>query len=266
MGSLVEPGGNKVGSFARESLTDIMGSQVRALGPSTSVREYHTSSVELILDLILREEMYTLQPVNAYLIHRFLLDIIQKVLPPERPDSNNDGPFYLKHADDKGDHILVDDDFNITGIIDWEWAHTAPFAIDFNSPIGFIPVGQFYEGNNTLGEDEVTLAQLLEEKGRRDLAKAVWDGRLQHRFAFCCGYDLAADWTGFLGLFRGLRDAVGVDNGMEWDEWRGKALERYKPDAGLNKLLEQMDVKGMRSSLLINPALAEPGQCSVFNQ
>jgi hypothetical protein len=64
----------------------------------------------------------------------------------------------------------------------------------------------------------------------------VWDGRLQDRFAFCCGYDLA-DWDGFLGLFRGLRDAVGVDGGLEWDEWRSVALERYEKDAGLQLLL-----------------------------
>lgn len=30
----------------------------------------------------------------------------------------NSGPFFLAHTDDKGDHILVDDDFQITGIID----------------------------------------------------------------------------------------------------------------------------------------------------
>ncbi len=28
------------------------------------------------------------------------------------------GPFYLKHFDDKGDHILIDEQYNITGIID----------------------------------------------------------------------------------------------------------------------------------------------------
>lgn len=31
---------------------------------------------------------------------------------------SDDRKFYIKHADNKGDHILVDRDFNITGIID----------------------------------------------------------------------------------------------------------------------------------------------------
>jgi hypothetical protein len=167
------------------------------------------------------------------LIHRFLIDLVPRVLP-----QTDDKKFYLKHADDKGDHIMVDEDYNVTGIIDWEWAHTASPAIAFNSPIGFFNVGEFYDGKNILSDDEIIFARLLEEKGHKDLAQFVRHGRLQHRFAFCCGYDLA-DWSGFLGLFRGLRDAVGVDAGLEWDGWKASALERYKGDPGLQVLLKR---------------------------
>ena len=183
--------------------------------------------------------MYTQRPVDAYLIHRYLLDIVPHVLP-----SVHDENFYLKHADDKGDHILVDAEFNITGIIDREWAHTASLAHAFNSPIGFLPVSDFYRSRNDLGDDEVVFARLLEEKGRQDLARYVRGGRLQHRFAFCCGYDLA-DWDGFLGLFQGLRDAVGVDEGLDWDEWKTSALKRYKADAGLQLLLNRHQVSSI---------------------
>ncbi|KAK7426733.1 hypothetical protein QQZ08_006769 [Neonectria magnoliae] len=233
LGSLDSPGGSHVGAFARESLADFVQSQLRTAGPFSSLEDYHTSSIRLILDLIVREEMYSLQAVDAYLIHRYLLDIVPRVLPSAYHGQNR---FYLKHADDKGDHILVDDDFNITGIIDWEWAHTASPAHAFNSPIGFLPVGDFYRGSNSLGDDEVIFARLLEDKGHRDLAQFVWNGRLQHRFAFCCGYNLV-DWDGFLGLFRGLRDNVGADEGLEWTEWKATALQRYKDDAGLQRVL-----------------------------
>lgn len=63
------------------------------------------------------------------------MDLIPRVL----ASVHDDGKFYLKHADDKGDHILVDEHFNITGIIDWEWAHTASPAHILNSPLGFLP-------------------------------------------------------------------------------------------------------------------------------
>lgn len=238
LGCLDVPGTSHVGGFARESLTDFETDTHKMLlaGPFSSLEGYHRHSLQLILDLILREEMYSQQPVDAYLITRFLLDLIPSVLPS--PESTDQKHFYLKHADDKGDHILVDDDFNITGIIDWEWAHTAHPAHAFNSPIGLLPVGDFYDGANEIGDSEVVFAHLLEQKGRGDLAAYVRAGRLQHRFTFCCDYDLA-DWSGFFGLFKGLRDAVGVDEGLGWDEWKAVVMDRYKEDAGLQKLLSQ---------------------------
>lgn len=198
---------------------------------------HHKHSLHLILSLILRGEMYSDHPVSAYLIHRFLLDILPSVLSSPSPFPP-DTQFYLNHADDKGDHILVDKDFNITGIIDWEWAQTAPPFQAFNSPIGLLPVADFYNGKNEIGDDEAVFAGLLEGKGPGDLAAYVRSGRLQHRFVFCCGYGLR-DWEGFLGLFRGLRDCVGVDGGIGWKEWRAVALERYAEDPALRELLKR---------------------------
>ncbi|OJI99473.1 hypothetical protein ASPVEDRAFT_882993 [Aspergillus versicolor CBS 583.65] len=71
---------------------------------------------QLTIDLIMREECFTPRAVDAYLIHRFLLDYVsEKYLVHSHSD---DGRFYLKHADSKGDHILINDEYNITGIMD----------------------------------------------------------------------------------------------------------------------------------------------------
>jgi hypothetical protein len=90
--------------------------------------------------------------------------------------------------------------------------------------------------NNGLSKDEETFAELLEQKGRPDLAGHVRGGRAHHRLAFCCGYDLS-DWSGFLGLFLGLRRVVGVDAELEWEEWKDVALERFRDDVGLQQVL-----------------------------
>lgn len=125
-------------------------------------------------------------------------------------------------------------------IIDWEWAYTTSEALAFNSPIVLLPAGEFYNGVNDLGDYESKFANLLEEKGSPDLAGFVRKRRLQHRFAFCCGYDLA-DWAGFLGLFQGLRDAVRVDAGLDWDDWKNVTLNRYKEDERLKILLSRVE-------------------------
>lgn len=104
-----------------------------------------------------------------------------------------------------------------------------------------MPVADFYDGKNCLGDDELYLAQVFLEKGQKEMAQIVQNGTLQHRFAFCCGYDLV-DCDGFLGLFRGLREAVGVDGGLEWDEWKTVALERYKNEADLQVLLSRHSI------------------------
>ncbi|TWU73477.1 hypothetical protein ED733_000351 [Metarhizium rileyi] len=217
LGSLDSPSKSHVGAYAREPLTNFVNPKICNTRPFSSLREYYVSSIQLILDLIVQDEIYSQQAVDAYLIHRFLIDLVPLVL----PSGPKDNKFYLKHADDKGDHILVDEQFNITGIIDGEWAHTAPASLA-----------------NSLGDDEIAFAQLLEAKGYQDLAQSVWRGRLQHRFLFCSGYELT-DWDGFVGLFQGLREAIAVDDGLEWNDWKTIALDRYKDDAGLKLVLSQ---------------------------
>lgn len=235
MGSLDQPGTNHVGSFARESLTDYHDSKMHALGPFASYEEYIHAGLRLTLDLTMREEIYTTHAVDAFLVHRFLLDSVPHILSYH---NFNGGQFYLRHADDKGDHLLVDDDYNITAIVDWEWAHTDPKSRAFISPLMLLPVKDFYDGVNNTGDDELIFAQLLEEKGHRDLAEIVRNGRVLHRFEFCWGYNFH-DWQGFLGLFQGFRKATGVDGDLEWEAWREKALGKYKDDNQLKGLIER---------------------------
>lgn len=153
------------------------------------------------------------RPVDAYLIHRFLLDKVPEICTMSDLD---DGNFYLKHADEKGDQILVDGQFNITGIIDWEWAHTDSKSSAFNSPIVLLPVADFYAGVNCISE----------ERGHPDPGTIVRNGRLLHRFRFCCGYDLA-EWEGdSLGFLPGFsRQWVSLETFIgrlgEQKPWKG---------------------------------------------
>ncbi|KAL4937611.1 hypothetical protein BDV06DRAFT_215735 [Aspergillus oleicola] len=235
MGSLNQPGTDHVGPFARESLTDYVQSRMRPIGPFTSPKDFLLACIRLTLDLIMRGECYATRSIDAFLIHRFLLDSAPKIFSGYAFD---DGCFYLKHADDKGDHILVDDDYNITGIVDWEWAHTDSKSVAFNSPVLLLPVTDFYGGVNEPGKEEQDFAQLLEDKGHHQLAEIVRKGRIIHLFNFCCGYDLA-DWDGFIGLFQGLRRALNADGDLDWEAWKEKAMDNYKDDGHLNELISR---------------------------
>ncbi|KAJ5474662.1 hypothetical protein N7475_004228 [Penicillium sp. IBT 31633x] len=171
MGSFSQQNSAHIGPIARASLADFQDLHMRMLGPYTSSEEYFSAYIRLILDLITQQESYVNRPVDAFLIHRFLLENVPKVFSQNHLD---DGMFYLKHADEKGDQILVDNEFNITGIIDWEWAQTDSKSAAFNSPIMLLPVADFYEGADYIGKDEVYFAECLEEKGHPDLGEIFW--------------------------------------------------------------------------------------------
>ncbi|KAL5359372.1 hypothetical protein BJX96DRAFT_148275 [Aspergillus floccosus] len=235
MGSLDQPGTDHIGPFARESMTDYVNSQMLPLGPYSNLGDYLIARIELHLRLIMKGESYAGREIDAFLVHRFLLDCVPEILVHHSLD---DGQFYLRHADDKGDHILIDSDYNLTGIVDWEWAHTEPKSAAFKSPIMLLPVADFYNGVNCTGNEETMFANILEAKGSKHLAEIVRNGRLLHRFDFCCGYDFA-DWEGFLGLFEGLRVALKKDAGLSWEDWKWNALDRYSDDKRLKSLLAQ---------------------------
>jgi hypothetical protein len=159
----------------------------------------------------------------------------------------------LKHADEKGDQILVDDEFNITGIIDWEWSHTDSKSGAFNSPIVLLSVADFYEGKNSISEDEKFFAKCFEAKRHPDLGTIVRNGWLIHRFRFCCGYDLQ-DWEGFLGLFARLLRAMGITSDFHLEMWKAEALERFKDDHRLQQLIElnnRMDHASLAKSIQV---------------
>ena len=100
--------------------------------------------------------------MDNYLSHRWR--VVPQVL-----WLHNHADFFLKHFDDKGDHVLVNEDFNITGIIDWEFASVEPKALAFSSPYMLWPVGNFYTGSNHLSPEGMELAGMFERRGRHDL-------------------------------------------------------------------------------------------------
>lgn len=85
--------------------------------------------LESYLAMIASGEIDPCCTVKTYLVHRFRQVIVGAL-------SKNNSPgdkFFVKHRDDKGDHIRVDHDFDIVGIIDWEWTQTVSKAEAFCS-------------------------------------------------------------------------------------------------------------------------------------
>lgn len=204
------------------------------LGPFSTLREAYTATVDHYLHTIGNHEISSL-PIDNCLSLMWRLSAIDTLVDSS---ASRSGPFYLKHGDDKGDHILVDDDHNITGIIDWEWSSAEAKELAFSSPCMMWPVAKFYDGDNDLSSDEIYFADSLASRGRKDLSEMVLQGRRWQRFFFSAtASDKKAE---FEALFQGLRRtfvSLGEPDVSAYEEWKEKALETYSADVQLQSLL-----------------------------
>lgn len=205
------------------------------LGPFTTLREAYTAILDQQLHTISNHEISRL-PIDNFLAFMWQLATVDTLIDSS---TSRSGPFYLKHQDDKGDHILVDDDYNITGIIDWEFASAEAKELAFTSPCMMWPVGTFYEGHNDLSKDEICFADMFASRGRKDLSEMVSKGRQWQRFLFFLG-GIPNDKADFEALFQGLRRtfvSLGGPDICTYEEWKEMALKTYSADVRLQDLL-----------------------------
>ncbi|KAJ8128697.1 hypothetical protein O1611_g4937 [Lasiodiplodia mahajangana] len=192
-------------------------------GPFSHSNDYYKALIQQKIQLIKTREVSTSAPLDQYLVYMSLLDS----LPP-----NESGPFFLRHVDSGDANFLVDDDYNITGIIDWELAISTSKGSAFQSPLLLYNLGEVYnKGLSTPSEDEKRLSKiLLEEKGAVELATLV-----EKKLHFRVDQVIEADpWERqkFVSLFSGWwKVANGVET-FDYDKWYKEALDKYG-DGGL---------------------------------
>jgi hypothetical protein len=159
--------------------------------------------------------------IDNYLTHIWRLERI-----PELLADVADGSFYIKHFDDKGDHIFVDDEHNITGIIDWEFASTESKPFAFSSPCMMWPVGGYYEGINPLSAEEMEFANMFRSLGRKDMAQIILQSRKYQRFMFLLGTAVSVERKEFEDLFQALRQTLDGQSIELYSVWKSAMIAR----------------------------------------
>lgn len=80
----------------------------------------------MYLEIICSGQLFSVYPINAYLVFNYIRHLASTGRWNALEPSLDDGPFFLKHIDNAGYLILVDERYNITGIIDWTYARVVP--------------------------------------------------------------------------------------------------------------------------------------------
>jgi len=175
-------------------------------------------------------QLYTEYPINAYLVYRFLKDNVTQLVSQEENQMTE--RFYLKHVDDKGDHILVDEQLNITGIIDWQMARIVPRHEAFGPSLVTADMNALCNGKFSLSPNDLVLADMLRRRGLSDLASNMIDEKVRR---FFWGLALEPEWTYALPLANAILKAFGVVEG--WSQWKESALKEYETDERLKGLI-----------------------------
>lgn len=193
---------------------------------------YYTAFAEQYLALIADGQLYTEFPVNAYLVYRFLKDNVSQLV-EQGGDARSPEIFFLKHVDDKGDHLLVDDDLHITGIIDWQMARVVPRREAFSPSLVTADMDALCTGKVSLSADDVALTDALRQKGLSWMTSRVVDEKVRR---FFWGLALESEWSNALPLAIAILEAFGIR--QDWARWREMALEEYECDERLKGFVE----------------------------
>ncbi|OAT11368.1 hypothetical protein BDBG_06874 [Blastomyces gilchristii SLH14081] len=174
------------------------------IGPFSSLNASLRAIMHLQLDIITDGEFAHLS-LGHFLSYLWRLHTIPDLV--ASTNSREGGPFYLKHFCETDDHIMVDDDGNITAIIDWSSSSIKSKELAFSSPPMLWPTRSFVGGDNALSPAELEFADIYRRRGRPDMADIVLNGRRLRRFLYSLGDSWTADQRGFEALFLGLRKA-----------------------------------------------------------
>jgi hypothetical protein len=136
----------------------------------------------------------------------------------------------LKHVDDKGDHLLVDEELNITGIIDCQMARIVRRREAFEPSLVTADMRALCQGKVSLSPSDLMLAVILQKRGLSNLADTDEQARR-------CFWELAleSEWKYALPLANAILEVFGVGEG--WAQWKETGLKANETDERLKGLL-----------------------------
>ncbi|KAI9822011.1 MAG: hypothetical protein M1832_003183 [Thelocarpon impressellum] len=158
-------------------------------------------------------------PADSYLVYRALLDHL-----PEHDEAER---LYLRQVDSCDATFLVDDAYNITGIIDWEFAVIVPARNAFQSALLMYDLGEIYDNQHLHpSPEEQRLAQIYRDAGHDSLA--TWAAQ---KVGFAYEQCLDTDphwWDDLIASFAGSWKAATGTVTFDWPAWREEAVKKYR--------------------------------------
>lgn len=241
IGSIVPSSSHKpcIGILARQSTLGVNPEGgVVGLGPWKALKHYWYEVMDNEVRKIVEGRLYTKAPLDACLVNMWLREQSHELAwSCHTPTTNS----YLSFSGDLEDHLLVDDDFNVTGLVDWEEVFTTAPEQAFRVPMCFLREGGFDRG--IIAHEAKDFVHILDDlKHDEDgLPRYIRCTSLQSLWFSVQAYDLDDNWDAFEIILGALRRDLGIDAQGTWGELRVHLLDRYrsKHPAELRELLKR---------------------------
>lgn len=140
---------------------------------------------------------------------------------PETPQE-----FFLKHVDDKGDQILINDQGIITGLIDWQFARFARAMEAFGASYLTANLDWLYSRDAGVTGNDRRLAEELRQRGRGDLACYMEGHELARRFHHGLSEGLVRSEA--REVLEAWRKTLGEDITLDLDSWIDKICNKNR--------------------------------------
>ncbi|WWC68366.1 uncharacterized protein I206_102291 [Kwoniella pini CBS 10737] len=207
------------------------------LGPFNIMKDRYLAHIDAALQYIARGAICEWDSVDAYLWHLELRELVSNSKVLGRTLSR----VYIKHDDEKGDHLMWNEKEEVVGVLDWEWAHVTSKEEAFSSPYIFYDMIDYIRGDNQLTKEEIMLIDCYDRYNRPDLAECVKNGRLYQRLSSIGHYDKAYSKKGFREPFEPIPISDFHPPAQDVD-WRVYSIKRYQNHKGLVETMKKFGV------------------------
>ncbi|WWC60589.1 uncharacterized protein I303_103163 [Kwoniella dejecticola CBS 10117] len=202
------------------------------LGPFDTMKDRYLAHIDAALRYIALGAICSWDPVDAYLWHLELRELVSSNGMMAQPLKE----VFIKHDDEKGDHIMWNEKGEVVGVLDWEWAYVTSKGEAFSSPYIFYDMQDYIRGSNELTKEEHMLMGCYERQNRPDLVDCVKNGRLYQRLTRIGQYDSAYGKEGFREPFRPI-PISDFDPPSSDTDWRVYMMKRYNGEEALQKVM-----------------------------
>ncbi|KAK2599071.1 hypothetical protein QQS21_005477 [Conoideocrella luteorostrata] len=213
------------------------------LGLFQDATSYYVAWVNELLRLIASRQIFARFSSHAYMMFKYLGELAADGSCNGFEAELDAGPYFLKHMDDKGDHILVDEDFNMTGIIDWSFARLVPAYEAFGPSLVTANMSDVFSGRLGLSDRDHLLADALEARGS-PLARFARSADRVRRFTFGLGVGMSPDLSETQAIFRGIVLTFNQGSEFSWEQWRREHILKWSDDEVLGMLLREDAAEG----------------------